>query len=365
MKIKKKSKMKNAMISLLSLGAVVLTIGAVSSIVKKDDNTTSVSTSTTTKRTIRNILTINSNEEILFEKLYNEILSLNELQGKYDGLTYGIYKNGEQVDPKTFNETDNYTLKVEIPENDSYYAFSQEVDFRLLKLSRSSIKTHMTAIDDQWGSEGSVIVKPSTVFGVNYPVKDTSYAFVNETESFLIKNAGKDKTAAVGGCYYSNKYFYDSKSVFSIWAKTDINPDGFGMFGFWLTGFEETESGEMENNSYKELVFELDHNNEVRCCSGTDPDNYLVKKVEKTFDFDKWHKYSIDYRGETAKFYVDNTLVCEITENLPDFKYVRLNVGLLYPTQMWGASGETSQLQSQHAYFSSLEAYNAAGEQII
>ena len=157
------------------------------------------------------------------------------------------------------------------------------------------IVEHFKPIDSRWGNDGN-----GGVYANNVSLNDNN---------ITIKVDGKTRT---GGAIVSNDLY--SQGSFEFVASTNAK-SGVCM-AFWT--FFYANMGEVNS----EIDFELFGQNSIIYSSYTSEDPEKQTHVYDNVDFNipdnKIHTYRFDwYAGKRVEFYIDEILVCTITENVP------------------------------------------------
>jgi len=222
--------------------------------------------------------------------------------------TYSYGKENVKIGQDLIN-LENEDGNIELLTAGNYYIELNDAEISIVKYDVSTLAAHLKPITDTWGENSSVECKEeNVVLGSNY--YSASINVDNQYSSCLLSQ------------------FYYGKGQFNIWA--NVNIYDYGTFAFWLTGVEDDV-----DNPFQEATFELFKQNQINCASGSNSQNYTSHNLTADFDFNEWHKYSINIDDEKIEFKVDDVVIYTITENIPTCEYFKVNVGLLYPKTGW------------------------------
>lgn len=325
MKRKNKNLIKDIGLFLLTFGVVGGLTTAIATIDLEKDNSNSQSNSLVDKieRNYHFTLVGSFNEWNLEDNTYlldkeDENIYSIELTTKEENTEFKIvHNNSWAMQYATVNVKNGIDLidvdkeNITLLDISSYYIQVNSLlhEVNIVKLDTSLMDVHLSPFTSTWGENGSVECLASNVIKEDKYYK-ASISKENQTSAYLI-----------------SKYYY-GKGQFDIWANCNIFD--YGTFAFWLTGVENDL-----DNSYQEITIELLKENQMICSTGSNVNNYTQNKLEVDFDFNDWHKYSINVLEDKVEFKVDDVVILTVTENIPTCEYFKVNIGLLYPKTGW------------------------------
>lgn len=159
----------------------------------------------------------------------------------------------------------------------------------------------------------------------NNGVKSQNVTYLDELVILSVNPYDK-----VGAALKSKDYY--SEGSFEFIAKTNV-PNG-ACVAFWTFYYSDNDEVESTPNINNEIDIELFGTNNIiysTYLKDKTEQTHINSKVDYEINDNKYHTYRFDWHnGEKVEFYIDDNLVCTITQNIPTHE-MRVWIGVWCP----------------------------------